>query len=56
MLAQKYEFQIITSIESIVNFALKKKLNFLILTDHDTIKGSQNLKQYVAENNYDKIR
>lgn len=49
----RFSYDSNTSIESIVNFALKKKLNFLILTDHDTIKGSQNLKEYVAENNYD---
>ena len=43
----------IHQLNQLLIFALKEKAKFLILTDHDTIKGSQNLKEYVAENNYD---
>jgi predicted metal-dependent phosphoesterase TrpH len=41
----------ILKIKSIVNFALKNKLNFLALTDHDTISGSEKLKDYIDKNN-----
>jgi len=49
----KYSYDSNLSIERIVNFALKNKLNFLVLTDHDTIKGSIELKKYIEINNYD---
>tara|TARA_B100000965_G_C19515330_1_gene723930 strand:+ start:474 stop:1184 length:711 start_codon:yes stop_codon:yes gene_type:complete len=45
----KYSYDSILSIKSIVNFAIKRDLNFLILTDHDTIKGSQKLREYIKK-------
>jgi predicted metal-dependent phosphoesterase TrpH len=48
----KYSYDSILSIKSIVNFALKENLNFLVLTDHDAISGSIALKEYINKNNY----
>ncbi len=47
----EYSYDSITSIKSIVKFSLKSNLNFLVLTDHDTIKGSIELKKYIEKNN-----
>jgi predicted metal-dependent phosphoesterase TrpH len=44
-----YSFDSILSLKNIVNFALKEDLNFLILTDHDSIEGSIALRKYVEE-------
>jgi len=44
-----YSYDSILSINKIVKFALKNNLNFLILTDHDTIEGSLKLKAYIDE-------
>lgn len=49
----KYSFDSILSIKSIVDFALGENLNFLVLTDHDTLEGSIKLKEYVENNGYD---
>ena len=46
-----YSYDSVTSIASIVSFAEKNELNFLILTDHDSIKGSIALKNYIEEAN-----
>ena len=48
-----YSYDSISSIKSIVEFALKNGINFLILTDHDTIDGSRELKAYVDRNDID---
>ncbi|PHM26220.1 PHP domain-containing protein [Xenorhabdus budapestensis] len=48
-----FSFDSILSIEKIVKFSLKNNLNFLVLTDHDTINGSLNLKDYVEKRNID---
>jgi predicted metal-dependent phosphoesterase TrpH len=48
-----YSYDSISSIESIVAFALKNGINFLILTDHDTIDGSRELKAYVDRHDID---
>ena len=47
----QYSYDSVVSIESIVKFALKNQLNFLVLTDHDTIQGSVALKEYIEKNN-----
>jgi predicted metal-dependent phosphoesterase TrpH len=47
-----FSYDSLLSIKNIVNFALKNNLNFLILTDHDTINGSIALKDYIDNNNY----
>lgn len=47
----RFSYDSITSIKSIANFAVRNKLNFLILTDHDTIDGACKLKEYVDEKN-----
>lgn len=44
-----FSYDSISSIESIVNFALDHDINFLILTDHDTINGAKKLKSYVDQ-------
>ena len=49
----RYSFDSILSIKSIVNFALSENLNFLVLTDHDTIEGSVKLKEYIENKGYD---
>jgi predicted metal-dependent phosphoesterase TrpH len=43
----KYSYDSIVSINSIIDFAKKNRLNFLVLTDHDTIKGSKVLKKEI---------
>jgi len=48
-----YSYDSILNIKKIVDFALENKLNFLILTDHDTIDGSVALKQYINKNRID---
>ena len=48
----QYSYDSILSIKKIVEFAIKEKLNFLILTDHDTINGAVALKKYIDDNNY----
>lgn len=45
-----YSYDSILSMKQIINFALKNDLNFLVLTDHDTINGSLELKEYVKKN------
>ena len=49
----RYSFDSILSIKSIVNFALSENLNFLVLTDHNTIEGSVKLKEYIENKGYD---
>jgi len=44
-----YSYDSILSIENIAKFALKNKLNFVCVTDHNTIAGSLALKQYVEK-------
>jgi predicted metal-dependent phosphoesterase TrpH len=39
----------ISSIESIVRFSIKNRINFLILTDHEDIQGSIALKNYISQ-------
>jgi predicted metal-dependent phosphoesterase TrpH len=48
----EYSYDSILSIKSIVNFALKENLNFLVLTDHDSIKGAIELSKYINKHNY----
>ena len=48
----KYSHDSILSIKAIVDFAISENLNFLILTDHETLEGSKKLKEYVEKNNY----
>ena len=48
----QYSYDSTLKIKDIVKFALKYKLNFLCLTDHNTIKGSIKLKEYVEKHNY----
>ncbi len=48
-----YSYDSILNIEEIVVFAVKNKLNFLVLTDHDNIEGSIKLKQYIEKNSMD---
>jgi len=48
----KYSYDSILTIKKIANFALKENCNFLILTDHDTIKGSVALQKYINKHNY----
>ena len=43
----KYSYDSIISIKEITRFALKNNLNFICLTDHETIKGSKKLQQYI---------
>jgi len=47
-----YSYDSITSIKDIVDFALKYNLNFLVLTDHNTIEGSNKLKRYIETYKY----
>ena len=42
----------VLKVKDIVKFALKRKLNFLILTDHENICGSINLKRYIEKKKY----
>lgn len=49
----KYSYDSILSIDKIVDFAIKENLNFLVLTDHESIEGSLALKDYISQNNYD---
>jgi predicted metal-dependent phosphoesterase TrpH len=44
-----HSYDSVTSIKSIVNFAIKNKINLLVLTDHDDIEGSVKLKKYVEK-------
>jgi len=48
----EYSYDSLLKISDIVDFAIKQKLNFLALTDHETIKGSLALKKYVQQNNF----
>ncbi len=48
-----YSYDSLISMESIVSFALKNDINFLVLTDHDTFEGSLRLREYVADRNID---
>lgn len=41
------------SVKAIVNFALKNNLNFLILTDHNSIEGSLRLRRYIESRELD---
>jgi predicted metal-dependent phosphoesterase TrpH len=47
----KYSYDSILSIDEIVRFALKNELNFLILTDHNTLVGSLKLKESINNQN-----
>lgn len=49
----EFSYDSILSIKKIVDFAIMKNLNFLVLTDHETLKGSFALKAYIEKNNYD---
>jgi predicted metal-dependent phosphoesterase TrpH len=40
-----------TSIKKIVKFAVENELNFLVLTDHDTVEGSVKLREEVKKQN-----
>jgi predicted metal-dependent phosphoesterase TrpH len=44
----KYSYDSTISIKSYLRFARKQNLDFVILTDHDTIKGSQALRAAAA--------
>jgi len=46
-----YSYDSVLSIKKIINFALNNNLNFLCLTDHETIEGAQELKKYVEKYN-----
>ena len=49
-----YSYDSMLKIEKIYEFCKKEKLDFIILTDHDTIKGSVELKKYaVSKNDHD---
>lgn len=49
-----HSYDSMLKIEKIYEFCKKEKLDFIILTDHDTIKGSVELKKYaVSKNDYD---
>lgn len=48
-----YSYDSLLSFKSIIKFAKKYDCNFLVLTDHDTIKGSEELKKFVNKNNLD---
>jgi predicted metal-dependent phosphoesterase TrpH len=43
----KYSVDSLTSMEEIINEAAKHELNFMILTDHDSIEGSVRLREIV---------
>ncbi len=49
----EYSYDSILKIESIINFAKKHSLNFLILTDHETIEGAKALKENIVKQNLD---
>lgn len=49
----EYSYDSILSIKKIVQFAQKYQFNFLILTDHDTVRGAQALRNWVKEHNLD---
>jgi len=44
-----YSYDSLLKIKDIVEFSLKNNLNFLVLTDHETIKGSMALQRYIAD-------
>lgn len=44
-----FSYDSISSIDSIVSFAINNKLNFLILTDHDEVEGAKALKEYISK-------
>lgn len=46
-----YSYDSRNKIDKIIDFALKQNLNFLILTDHDTIKGSEELHNRILQRN-----
>lgn len=48
-----FSYDSMTTIESIVSFAINNNINFLILTDHDKIEGAKSLQSYVAKKNLD---
>ena len=45
----KYSFDSLTRIDRIIDRAVEENLDFIILTDHDTINGSLDLRRRVAE-------
>jgi len=49
-LHSKYSYDSNLRIEKIVEFALKNQLNFIILSDHDSIAGSLQLKKIIEQN------
>ena len=46
----EFSMDSVSSIKNIVDEAISEGLNFLILTDHNTIKGSLKLKKYLEQN------
>jgi len=51
----KYSYDSILSIRKIVKFALNNNLNFLALTDHDSIVGSLKLKDFLGKRGINSI-
>lgn len=48
-----YSYDSILSIRNIIQFALKENINFLVLTDHNSIKNSLALKKYIKDKKFD---
>lgn len=46
-----YSFDSISSAKSLLDFAERHRLSFMILTDHDTVEGSRHLRQLAKERN-----
>lgn len=46
-----YSYDSICTTTQILRFSRKQKLDFLILTDHETIKGNEQLRRMAAERN-----
>ncbi len=46
-----YSYDGINTIENIINIIKDKKLDFVVLTDHDTIKGSLELQRKLRQHN-----
>lgn len=48
-----YSYDGINTLEKIIKIIKDKKLDFVVLTDHDTIKGSLELQRKLKERNFD---
>ena len=44
----KYSYDSLNNPRKIVDYAVKHKINLLLITDHDTIKGSLEAKKYAT--------